>query len=93
MSRRVKFTLIATLLALCVACATPSDGTVRHEFAERYPQSKVTNIELIFEQDGVVVYLVTAEVKGISEEGKFDFVLKRTYGSWSWCDDQTERKC
>ena len=80
-------------MAFCLACSTPSEGTVRREFADRYPKTKVTNVELIFEQDGVAVYLVTAEWKGISEEGQYDFALKRSYGSWSWCDDQTERKC
>lgn len=92
-SSSLKFALIATFLALGFACSTPSDRTVLHEFAERYPISKVTNIELIFEQDGIAVYLVTAEINGISEEGKFEFALKRSYTSWSWCDDQTERKC
>lgn len=88
-----KFALITTFLALSFACFTPGDGTVRREFAERYPKSKITKIELIFEQDGIAVYLVTAKMQEVSEEGKFDFALKRSYGTWSWCDDQTERKC
>lgn len=89
----LKLTLIATLSTFCVACATPSVSTVRREFADQYPRTKVTNVELIFEQDGVADYLVMAESTGISEEGKYDFALKRSWGSWSWCDDQTERKC
>jgi len=76
-----------------LSCATPSDGTIRREFAERYPKSTIKNIELISDQDGVVVYLVTAEVKGVSEEAMYDFALRRQYGIWSWCEDQTERKC
>ena len=49
-SRRFKFFLVATFLALSLACSAPSDGTVRREFAKRYPKTKVTNVELIFER-------------------------------------------
>jgi hypothetical protein len=81
------------VLGLGLSCSTPSDGTVRSEFNDRYPKATVKQSELIFEQDGVAVYRVIAEVQGISGEAEYDFALKRHNGMWSWCDDQTERKC
>jgi hypothetical protein len=72
----------------------PSYNTVKKEFLDRYPDSKIHELELIFEQDGRVVYLVTAETNELSERAKYDFALKRWYGTWKWCDDQTaDRQC
>lgn len=86
-------TLITCILAT-IGCSVPSDNTVKKEFLDRYSDSKIHELELIFEQDGRVVYLVTAETKELSERAKYDFALKRSYGIWKWCDDQTaDRQC
>lgn len=73
--------------------STPSEAVVRREFLERYPEAKINHIELIFEQNGNVAYLITAREKENTVEGEYDFALDYSVGQWAWCDDQTERKC
>ncbi len=85
--------LVLALSVSVLCCSTPSDGTVRSEFHNRYPNSEIVNIELIFEQDAVAVYLIKARQKGQSEELTYDFALKRSMGTWQGCDDRTERNC
>lgn len=93
-SSSLRLVFLSIFAAFSFACSTPSDATVRREFGDRYAGAKVEHIELIFERDGVATYLVIAEMKGISDDGTFDFSLRRSYGLfWSWCDDQSERKC
>ena len=89
--KKVAFLFCSTVLA--AGCLLPSEQNVKSEFLDRYPESKIYGMELIFEQGDKAVYLVTVETKEISEKAKYDFALKRSYGFWSWCDDQTERKC
>ena len=104
MSVRNKIILLAgvVLLAILVFAevvlveivrSTPSEETVKREFLIRYPNATIRNLELIFEQDGSVVYLVTAREDKAREEGKYDFGLRRSNGSWAWCDDQTDNPC
>lgn len=81
------------VLLVGVACSTPSDSVVRREFLDRYPDAMITNVELIFEQNRNVVYLVTARENQTGLEGKYDFAMHYLNGKWAWCDDQTERKC
>jgi hypothetical protein len=71
----------------------PTEATVSREFLDRYPAAQITNVELIFEQNGEAVYLITGGEVGSSEKRKYDFALTRSSGSWKWCDDQTDRKC
>lgn len=104
MSWKKKLLLIAGIGLLAILClagvvlfkihqSTPSVETVRREFLVRYPNSTIRNVELIFEQDGGVVYLVTARDGDSTEVRKYDFALKRSNGSWAWCDDQTDNPC
>ncbi|HEX2640821.1 MAG TPA: hypothetical protein VHL50_09635 [Pyrinomonadaceae bacterium] len=85
--------VLAGIVAAGISCSAPSEATVRREFLDRYPNAEIKSLELIFEQDGQVVYLVSAKEKGVPQEGKYDFALKQVNWGWEWCDDQTERKC
>jgi len=71
----------------------PSDTTVKSEFLSKSPNAEIINIELIFEQDYVAVYLVKYKKKSGEEILTEDFALQRKNLVWQWCDDQTERKC
>ncbi len=83
----------AGISLLEIVRSTPSEETVKREFLIRYPNATIRNLELIFEQDGSVVYLVTAREDKAAEEGKYDFGLHRSIGSWASCDDQMENPC
>ncbi|MEP7211739.1 MAG: hypothetical protein ABI791_01600 [Acidobacteriota bacterium] len=85
--------VFAGIVLLDIVRSTPSEETVKREFLIRYPNATIRNLELIFEQDGSVVYLVTAREDKAPEEGKYDFGLLRSNGSWAWCDDQTDHPC
>ena len=76
-----------------IARSIPTEATVKQAFLVRYPNATIRNVELIFEQDGQVVYLVTAREDKASEYSKYDFALQRSNGSWAWCDDQTDNPC
>lgn len=76
-----------------IARSTPAESIVRSEFLRRYPNSTIRNVELIFEQDGSVVYLVKAQPENSSEIRTYDFALDRKNGVWRWCDDQTDIPC
>lgn len=47
------------------------------EFLDRYPKLTATKVELIFEQDGRVVYLVKTNSEGGDGTEMYDFALKR----------------
>lgn len=81
------------IVLLEIVRSTPSDAVVRREFLTRYPNMTVSNVELIFEQDGAAVYLITAREDKSTKEGKYDFALQRSNGTWKWCDDQTDNPC
>ena len=85
--------VFAGIVLLKIVRSTPGEETVKREFLVRYPKATIRNLELIFEQDGNVLYLVTAREDNTSEEGKYDFALRRSNGSWAWCDDQTNNPC
>ncbi|MCC6327005.1 MAG: hypothetical protein IT174_00715 [Acidobacteria bacterium] len=85
--------VFAVFVFVAVLRSTPSEAVVRREFLNRYPGATIRNTELIFEQNGNVVYLITAREKDKSEEGKYDFALDYSDEKWTWCDDRTERKC
>lgn len=104
MSSRTKILLLVGVGLLGVFClvgivlleivrSTPSDAVVRREFLSRYPNMTISNVELIFEQDGGAVYLITARQNQSTEEGKYDFALQRSNSTWKWCDDQTDNPC
>jgi hypothetical protein len=80
-------------LLLEIARSTPSERIVKREFLSRYPNTNISNIELIFEQDGAVVYMITARENQAAEQGKYEFALSRKNGDWRWCDDQTDNPC
>lgn len=86
------FFLVGIVL-LEVLRSTPDDAVVRREFLTRYPNVTIRNVELVFEQDGAAVYLITAREDQSIEEGKYDFALRRSNGTWKWCDDQTDNPC
>lgn len=52
--KKVAFLFCSTVLA--GGCLLPSEHNVKSEFLDRYPGSKVYEMELIFEQDNKVVY-------------------------------------
>ena len=85
--------LFVVFIFVGILRSTPSEAIVRHEFLDRYPDATIRDVELIFEQNRNVVYLITAREKHEAEEGKYDFALHYTDGRWSWCDDRTDRKC
>jgi hypothetical protein len=85
--------IFSGIVFLDIFLSIPSEETVKREFLVRYPKAKISNLELIFEQDGGVVYLVTAKEDDGAVEGKYDFALRRSNGLWSWCDDRTNNPC
>ena len=85
--------LVFTLSAFCFACMLPSDSIVKSEFLGRNPNTEIVSTELIFEQDKVAVYLIKYKEKNNQNILTSDFALKRENLGWSWCDDQTEKKC
>jgi hypothetical protein len=84
---------IAVLAFFFLACELPSNELIKKEFLDKNPGVEVTNIELIFEQDDNVVYLISYEKSSSKEITKQDFAMKSIRGKWQWCDDKTERKC
>lgn len=84
---------IAVFVFIGILRLTPSEAVVRQEFLERYPTAVIRNMELIFEQNGNVVYLITAREMDELEDGKYDFALHYFNRKWTWCDDTTERRC
>lgn len=84
---------IAALAFFFLACYLPSNEIVKKEFLDKNPGVEVTNIELIFEQDNNVVYLISYKISTSPEIQKQDFALHAARGKWQWCDDNTERKC
>lgn len=86
--------LFVFVFSFCfVACGLPSNAEVNKEFAARYPDTEVTHIELIFEQDNNAVYLVSFKEKPSQEIRKKDIGMRYLNGKWQWCDDRTDRKC
>jgi hypothetical protein len=85
--------LFVGIVLLEIFCSTPSDAVVKREFLIRYPNMTISNVKLIFEQNGNVVYLITAREGRSIEEGKYDFALQRLNGTWKWCDDRTDNPC
>jgi hypothetical protein len=68
--------LVGNFLIFAMSCFTPTNAIVRSEFLERHPESEIVNTELIFEQDGRVVYIVSSRLKGNANVLKYDFALK-----------------
>jgi hypothetical protein len=85
--------LIAALAFFFLACDLPSNEIVKKEFLDKNLGMEVANIELIFEQDNNVVYLISYKKSPSSEIQKQDFAMKSIRGKWQWCDDNTEQKC
>lgn len=85
--------VFAGIVLLEIVRSTPSEETVKREFLFRYPNATIRNVELIFEQDESVLYLVTAREDKAPEEGKYDVGFLRSSGTWAWCDDQTDNPC
>ena len=85
--------VFAGIALLEIVQSTPSEETVKREFLIRYPNATIRNVELIFEQDGLAVYLVRAREARAAEEGNYDFGLRRSNGSWAWCEDETDNPC
>jgi hypothetical protein len=82
------------ILSFClVACGLPSDQDVKREFVAQSPNTEVTHIELIFEQDNNVVYLISFKEKSSQEIRKQVFAMRYIKGKWQSCDDRTDRKC
>lgn len=65
--------VFAIFILVGILRSTPSEAVVRQEFVDRYPGSTIRNVELIFEQNGNVVCLITARERDESKEGKYDF--------------------
>lgn len=82
------------VLSFCfAACSLPSEAEVKKELAAQYPNTEVTHIELIFEQDNNAVYLISFKEKPSQEIRKRDFGMRYINGKWQSCDDRTDRKC
>ena len=64
--------LFAFVVLLEIARSAPIEETVKREFLIRYPNATIKNVELIFEQDGGVVYLITAREDQAAADGKYD---------------------
>ncbi len=84
---------IAVLAFFFLACDLPSNEIVKREFLDKNPGVEVINIELVFEQDNNVVYLISYKKSASPEIKKQDLALHAARGKWQWCDDNTERKC
>jgi hypothetical protein len=93
------FLLLSGGLWFYLEHSLPSNESVKQEFLKQnsnFEEVEFISVSLIFEQveKDVLTYLVKFKEPNSNEIKMHGLSVKQDWNfQWSWCDDQTERKC